>query len=195
MQSLYSLSRVLYIQNNLYSFRNYCVASDNQKHYEARKLLGFSTDELYEVVADIKNYDKFLPFCTKSTILSNDPQQCIANLEIGFPPIVENYTSIVKLIESNLVRARCFDGRLFHYLESTWVFNPALESNPRTCLTDYSLKFCFKSKLYSHIASVFFKYLVQEMENAFINEAVRRYGQPSISMYKLSPASISPELK
>nr|CAH7750396.1 unnamed protein product [Callosobruchus chinensis] len=165
-------------------------ASQKKKEFWDRKLVGFSRDEMYQVVADVKSYKLFLPFCTKSTILKKLPHELIANLEIGFPPIVENYTSRVLLDNANKVQAICNDGRLFNYLETTWRFNPGLRSNPKTCIIDFYIRFEFKSLLYSQVASMFFDRLVQQMEHAFINEAVRRYGKESLPTYQLSPVKI-----
>lgn len=142
---------------------------------------------MYLVVADIRHYKQFLPFCTKSTILERRPKELKANLEIGFPPVVENYTSTVTLDRPNFVRAICKDGRLFNFLETTWRFNPGLQSNPKSCIIDFYIKFEFKSALHSQLASMFFDKLVHQMEYAFINEAKRRYGQESLPSHELSP--------
>lgn len=142
---------------------------------------------MFFVVADVRHYKQFLPFCTKSIIISRKPKQIVANLEIGFPPIVENYTSIVTIEKPYLVKAVCSDGRLFNYLETTWKFSPGLNSNPKSCIVDFYIRFEFKSALYSNLASIFFDRLVFQMENAFIEEASRRYGQASLSVHELSP--------
>ncbi|CAG9764045.1 unnamed protein product [Ceutorhynchus assimilis] len=154
---------------------------DKAKLYKARKLIGFSDNQMYTVVADIKHYKQFLPFCTKSTILETKGNIVHANLEIGFPPVVENYTSKVTLIKPRLVKAQCNDGRLFNYLETTWKFAPGLDSNPNSCLIDFYVKFEFKSFIHSQLASMFFDRLVKQMEVAFVNEARRRYGNESIT--------------
>ncbi|XP_019870368.1 coenzyme Q-binding protein COQ10 homolog A, mitochondrial isoform X2 [Aethina tumida] len=54
---------------------------DRKKEYFVRKLIGYSSEEMYDVIADIKNYHKFVPFCTKSTILTEELDQLQANLE------------------------------------------------------------------------------------------------------------------
>lgn len=145
---------------------------------------------MFSVVADVRHYKQFLPFCTKSVILNRIPTQIIANLEIGFPPIVENYTSTVTIEKPSLVQAVCTDGRLFNYLETTWRFNPGLNSNPKSCIVDFYIRFEFKSALYSNLASIFFDRLVFQMENAFIEEASRRYGEASLSVHELSPVKL-----
>ncbi|XP_063932557.1 coenzyme Q-binding protein COQ10 homolog A, mitochondrial [Zophobas morio] len=160
---------------------------DRRKEYFARKLVGFSNIQMYKVVADVKNYRKFVPFCTKSKILTKEPNLLTANLEVGFPPIIENYTSTVSLCEPELVQAICRDGRLFNILETNWRFHPGLKSNPQTCIVDFHINFEFKSALYSKVATFFFDQLVQQMEAAFIKEAQRRYGRESLPVHPLEP--------
>ncbi|XP_057654501.1 coenzyme Q-binding protein COQ10 homolog A, mitochondrial-like [Diorhabda carinulata] len=178
---------VLFAPYVRYGIRYYYRTSNKEKRYIARKLVGFARQDIYEVISDVKHYETFLPFCTKSTILKYQPKELHANLEIGFPPIVENYTSHVILDKPYYLEAKCFDGKLFDYLETKWIFNPGLQSNSKTCIIDFSIKFRFKSVFYSHVASIFFDKLVQQMENAFLNETARRYGQPSVPLYILSP--------
>ncbi|CAH1099686.1 unnamed protein product [Psylliodes chrysocephalus] len=173
-------------QKNGFSIRYLFKESARQKQYKAKKLIGFSKLEIYEIVADVQSYDKFLPFCTKSTVLSHRPKEMRANLVIGFPPIVENYDSTVLFDKPNIVKSVCTNGTLFYYLESTWIFHPGLQSNTRSCIIDFSIKFNFKSVLYSQVASLFFDRLVQQMESAFMNEAARRYGKPSIKTHILN---------
>ncbi|XP_044754157.1 coenzyme Q-binding protein COQ10 homolog A, mitochondrial [Coccinella septempunctata] len=158
---------------------------EKEKQHFARKLVGFSSEEMFNVVADVKNYDKFVPFCTKSTVHSESTNNLRATLEIGFPPIIESYTSNVTLIRPKLVRAVCSEGRLFHYLENTWRFSSGLKSNPRSCIIDFYICFRFKSLIHSQIALFFFDNLVSKMEKAFIEEAGKRYGQATVPIYPL----------
>ncbi|XP_020285389.1 coenzyme Q-binding protein COQ10 homolog B, mitochondrial isoform X4 [Pseudomyrmex gracilis] len=63
------------------------------KEYEGRKLVGFSMEKMFYVVADVENYKNFLPFCKKSEVTLKTEDFLKANLVIGFPPINESYTS------------------------------------------------------------------------------------------------------
>ncbi|XP_060528514.1 coenzyme Q-binding protein COQ10 homolog B, mitochondrial [Cylas formicarius] len=157
-----------------------------EKKYVARKLIGYSSEQMYSVVSDVKNYRQFLPFCTQSIILECKDDVIYANLEIGFPPIVENYTSKVLLIRPHMVHAVGLDGRLFHSLETVWKFAPGLKSNPQSCIVDFSVRFEFKSVIHKQLASMFFDKVVMQMESAFFNEAKRRYGKESVPSHILS---------
>lgn len=149
-------------------------------------------DQMYSVVADVKNYKHFVPFCKKSHILVTKDAYMKAELEIGFPPIVESYTSHVTLMEPYLVNARCVDGTLFEFLETNWKFSPGLKSNAQSCIIDFSIRFEFKSLFHSHVALMFFEKLVNQMEWAFITEAKRRYGTESLPSHQLTTPKSRP---
>ncbi|XP_018326117.1 coenzyme Q-binding protein COQ10 homolog B, mitochondrial [Agrilus planipennis] len=167
--------------------RNFYDLYSKRKEYKDRKLIGFSGDQMYEVVADVANYKDFLPFCRKSIIIEHNPDKFMkAKLEIGFPPVIESYTSHVTLVKPHLVKAMNRDAQLFDYLKTTWKFSPGLKSNPQSCIIDFHVCFQFKSIFHSNLAHMFFDKVVKQMEGAFFKEAARRYGRASLPSHRLS---------
>lgn len=165
--------------------RMYMVESVRTREYEGRKLVGFSMEQIYDVVADVKNYKHFIPFCIKSDVIFRNEDMLKANLVIGFPPINESYTSKVTTMRPRFIKAECYDGRLFNHLNTLWLFSPGLKNNAQTCVIDFSLSFEFKSLIHSHLSNLFFNKIVRQMENAFLAEAKRRYGRPCIKTVRL----------
>ena len=166
-----------------YIGRIYTIA--RTKEYEGRKLVGFSMEQIYDVVADVRNYKDFVPFCKKSDVIFKSDDMLKANLVIGFPPINESYTSKVTTKRPRFVKAECTDGRLFNHLNTLWLFSPGLKNNAQTCVIDFSLSFEFKSLIHSHLSNLFFNEIVRQMENAFLDEAKRRFGRPCIKTVRL----------
>ncbi|XP_053988209.1 coenzyme Q-binding protein COQ10 homolog B, mitochondrial isoform X1 [Hylaeus volcanicus] len=179
---------ILHNKNNFnkhYIGRMYMAQTSKMKEYEGRKLIGFSMEQIYDVVADVKNYKNFVPFCNKSDIISENDDFLRANLVIGFPPINENYTSKVTKVRPHMVKAECTDGKLFSHLNTLWLFSSGLKNNAQTSVIDFSLSFEFKSIIHSHLSNLFFNEIVRQMENAFLEEAKRRYGRPCIKTVRL----------
>ncbi|KAF3423787.1 hypothetical protein E2986_12249 [Frieseomelitta varia] len=163
----------------------YMIEITRTREYEGRKLVGFSMEQIYDVVADVQNYKDFVPFCKKSEIIYKSNDMLKANLVIGFPPINESYTSKVTTMRPHLVKAECTDGKLFNHLNTLWLLSPGLKNNTQTCVIDFSLSFEFKSLIHSHLSNLFFNEIVRQMENAFLDEAKRRYGRPCIKTVRL----------
>lgn len=143
-------------------------------------------NQMYDVVADVDNYKAFVPYCTKSFVYNRTEASAKADVVVGFPPLHEQYTSNLTLHRPNLVKSECFDGRLFHHLENYWGFSAGLKDVPNSCVVDFRVKFEFKSVLHSNLSHLFFDIIVQQMENAFVREAERRYGGASLRPLLLS---------
>ena len=142
--------------------------------------------QMYDVVSDVENYHKFVPFCKKSIVHKRTKGYLKADLEVGFPPLTERYTSHVTLENPSEVKAECKDGKMFNYLLTHWRFSPGLKDIPQSCVIDFDVAFEFKSVLHSQLANFFFDQLVQQMETAFIYEARARFGQPSIKSIQIN---------
>ncbi|XP_017839491.1 coenzyme Q-binding protein COQ10, mitochondrial [Drosophila busckii] len=169
--------------------RSYITFSDfrnKNRSYTKKELVGYSMQDMYNVVSDVSNYHKFVPYVNKSNVHSKDTLGFKADLIVGFPPLNEAYTSRVTLEAPSLVKSECHDGRLFNYLLNEWRFSPGLKDIPNSCVLDFRVAFEFKSLLHSNIANLFFDLICDQMESAFILEVRRRSGPPSIRSHVLT---------
>ena len=63
-------------------------------------------DHMFEVVANVDDYKHFVPWCRNSRVVETKGAHVRAVLEVGFPPLVERYSSILTLVRPNLVKVR-----------------------------------------------------------------------------------------
>ena len=93
--------------------------------HEEQKTLAYTADELFAVVADVKDYPSFVPWCSGARIHREDQREIIADLEIGFGPFRESFTSQVTLDRPRQVLVRATEGGPLEHLTNTWTFTPA----------------------------------------------------------------------
>ena len=69
-------------------------------------------DHMFDVVANVDDYKYFVPWCRNSKITETKAGHVRALLEVGFPPLIERYTSILTLVRPNLVKVRFLQDTL-----------------------------------------------------------------------------------
>jgi coenzyme Q-binding protein COQ10 len=126
------------------------------------KLLPYTPDQLFEVVADVKDYPRFIPWCQGARIRQSGEKLVVAELEIGFGPFRESFTSHIDLDRPREVMVRSVDGPLEH-LSNQWVFTPVGNATR----IDFAVDFHFKSSVLDHVANGMFHEASMRMMGAF----------------------------
>ena len=139
-------------------------------HAEQR-VLPYSQEQLFELVADVARYPEFLPWCVASRIRSRDGDVFFADLVIGFKMVRERFTSKVTLSRPDRVDVTYTEGP-FKHLNNHWVFRPHAEGTE----IDFYVDFEFRSKLLQTMIGALFNEAVKLMVGAFEKRARQLYG-------------------
>ncbi|MBL6854153.1 MAG: type II toxin-antitoxin system RatA family toxin [Alphaproteobacteria bacterium] len=139
-------------------------------HSETR-IVPYSADLMYRVVADVEQYPKFLPWVVALRVLSRmregEREVVLAEMAVGYGALREKYTSRVVLDPV----ARSVDVAQttgpFRQLENHWRFAPEGAGSR----VDFSLAYEFKSRLLGAVAGVAFGKVYQQMADAFVARA------------------------
>ena len=135
--------------------------------HEEQKTLAYTPDELFSVVADVKDYSSFVPWCSGVRIHRETEQEIVADLEIGFGPFRESFTSHVALDRPRQVVVRATEGGPLEHLTNTWTFTPMGDGTH----VDFVIDFQFKSHLLDHAANDMFQQAATRMMSAFESRA------------------------
>ncbi|PIA54063.1 hypothetical protein AQUCO_00900558v1 [Aquilegia coerulea] len=145
------------------------------KTYEEKRVIGYSPEQLYAVVAAVDMYEDFLPWCQRSKIVRHNQDGSFdAELEIGFKFFVESYMSHVELNKPKSIKTTASESNLFDHLINIWEFNPG--PVPGSCDLYFLVDFKFNSPIYRQVASMFFKEVVSRLVGSFSDRCRLIYG-------------------
>ena len=140
------------------------------KHAEQR-LIRYSPEQLFELVADVRRYPEFLPWCLASRIRKQTDSALVADLIIGFQVFKEQFTSYIQMDRDHLtIKVEYAEGP-FKYLTNKWKF----VQHPDGCMIDFYVDFEFKSRLLQTVIESLFTEAAKRMVSAFETRADQLY--------------------
>ncbi|WP_010413455.1 type II toxin-antitoxin system RatA family toxin [Citromicrobium sp. JLT1363] len=141
-----------------------------------KRVLPYSPEQMFDLVADVKSYPKFLPWVIATRIQSDSETEMVADMVVGFKAIREKFTSRVEKKRPRSIRVHYVDGPLSD-LQNDWQFEPAEGG----CEIDFCVDFTFKSKIFETLAGAYFDRAFRRMMTAFEERAHELYGNSSSS--------------
>ena len=139
------------------------------------KFLPYTADQMYDLVADVAKYPKFLPWTAaarvRSTTDRGDHVEMLADLVISFKVFRETFGSRVLLWPGiRKIDTSYLDGP-FKHLESTWQFRAAEGG----CEVSFEVDFEFKNSMLQGAAGIFFNEAMQRVVRSFEARAKELY--------------------
>ena len=138
-----------------------------------KKLLRYTPEQLFDMVADVRRYPEFLPWCVAARIVERSETELTADLTIGFKMFRETFRSRVTLDRPHHVHVEYLTGP-FRYLNNHWRFHP----RPEGTEVEFFVDFEFKSRLLQAVIGTVFNEAVRLMVRSFERRAMQLYGRP-----------------
>ena len=144
-----------------------------------KRVLPYTADEMYALIADVARYPEFLPWCAAARLRSRKPlpdgsgEVMEADLVISFKVYREKFGSRVSLHpEGRTIDVEYLDGP-FRYLQNHWAFVPL---GDRRCEIDFFVDFEFRSALLQRLIGLVFHEAMLRIVRAFEKRAAQLYG-------------------
>ena len=147
------------------------------QHKDSR-ILPYTADQMYALVADIERYPEFLPWNTAARIRSRRPEPdgselVEADLVISFKVFRERFGSRVTLWPADRrIDTEYLDGP-FKYLRSGWTFEDLPEGG---CRVEFFVDFEFRNAILQGVIGLVFNEAMQRVVRAFERRAAELYG-------------------
>ena len=136
-----------------------------------KRLIECNKNQLVDLVLDIENYPKFIPYCLDAKIYEKKEERnlilIIADLTIGKGPFKATYKSDVKFNKNtDTIQVTNIEGPL-KYLENKWVF---LEKGNSTEIS-FDIDFEIENKFLNIVMSKSFQYGLDKIADSFQKRA------------------------
>ena len=148
------------------------------------KVVPYTSEQMFDLVADVGRYHEFLPWCAASRVRSHTDTELVADLTIGFGPFRESFTSRVALDRPRTAQVKYENGP-FRYLNNQWTFTDV----PNGSRVDFFVDFEFRSRLLQAAIGAVFNQAVAAMVSAFLRRARAVYGNPRATVSVLPVAA------
>ena len=142
-----------------------------------KRVVNHWPEDLYALVADVRKYPEFLPWCLAARIRHESPLDLQADLIIGFNMFRERFTSYVELDAKNLEITVKYAEGPFKQLTNYWRFL----DHPDGCEIDFYVDFEFKSRLLQSVIETLFTEAVKRMVRAFETRADILYNKNAVN--------------
>ena len=141
------------------------------RHTEKRNL-PYSPDQMFDLVADVKRYQEFLPWVAATRIREDSETEMVADLIVGFKALKETFTSRVKKSRPGQIDIDYVEGPL-KFLHNHWKFRAV----PGGTEVDFCVDFAFRNRIFEALAGQMFDRALRKMIGAFEERAAVLYGE------------------
>ena len=141
------------------------------RHTETRHM-PYSPEQMFDLVADVKRYQEFLPWVAATRVRSDSETLMIADLVVGFKSLKETFASRVTKARPQSLTVDYIEGPL-KYLHNSWHFAPDGQGGTKI---DFCVDFAFRSRIFETLAGQMFDRALRKMIGAFEERAHQLYG-------------------
>lgn len=145
--------------------------------FETVRRVHHTAREMFDLVADVEQYPKFLPLCQRLTVRSRKEKDgrtlLVADMTVAYKMVRETFTSQVLLKPSEQeIHVKYVHGP-FRYLDNRWSFHSVGEN---ACDVNFRIDYEFKSRTLGMLMGAMFDRAFRHFAEAFEERADQIYG-------------------
>lgn len=135
-------------------------------------LLPYSARQMFELVDNIEDYPRFLPWCQASKIITRTEHEVVASLDVNWKGISKSFTTRNLLTPYEKIEIVLVNGPL-HRLDGIWEFQALDEMASKITL---DMEFAFTGNFIDRLFQPVFQHIANTLVDAFIKRAEEVYG-------------------
>jgi ribosome-associated toxin RatA of RatAB toxin-antitoxin module len=134
-------------------------------------LVAHSSEQMFDLVADVESYPKFLPWCHRAWLVSESADELCGRIEVARLGVHQTFTTCNRFQRPNYMNIDLVDGP-FRKLTGRWTFT-SLRAD--ACKVELALEFEFAGALIDRAFGAVFHQIANSLVDAFCKQADEVY--------------------
>ena len=105
-----------------------------------KRVLPYTPQQLFELVADVEKYPEFLPWCKSVSVMVDEPESIVATLAVQARGFSEHFTTSNTLVTDKSILLSLVEGPFSHF-RGEWRFTEV--GGSQGCRVELDLNFAF----------------------------------------------------
>jgi ribosome-associated toxin RatA of RatAB toxin-antitoxin module len=144
----------------------------NMHTLKRNAIVPYSARQMFELVDNIEEYPRFLPWCRNTKIISKTEKEVVATLEINWNGIHKSFTTRNTLSPYKQIEIELANGPLKR-LDGIWQF---YELDKTACKITLDLEFEFTGRFIDKLFQPIFQHIANTLVESFCKRAGELYG-------------------
>jgi ribosome-associated toxin RatA of RatAB toxin-antitoxin module len=142
------------------------------RHVKRSALVGETPERMFELINDVERYPEFVPWCTRSSVVSRDEQGVVARLDVKRGPLQSHFTTRNRLQAPDRLTMELVEGP-FRRLNGLWTITPirAPDGKDLGCRVELDMSFEFSNALTAALLEPVFEHTAASLVDAFVTRA------------------------
>lgn len=145
----------------------------NLQTHTVKKVLPYTCEQLFDLVADIERYPEFLSNWVEARIIKQTANQLRVRQQLGFPILAQSFISIAELERPSRLSIRSNDGP-FRNLHIVWHFQQVESEH---CEIELEVSAELKSRMLGRVLRVLRGSVARDILGNFEGQARVLYGE------------------
>jgi ribosome-associated toxin RatA of RatAB toxin-antitoxin module len=142
------------------------------RHVKRSALVGETPERMFELINDVERYPDFVPWCTRSSVVSRTDGEVVARLDVKRGPLQSHFTTKNRLQPPDRLTMELVDGP-FRRLDGLWTITPirAPDGSDLGCRVELAMSFEFANALTGALLEPVFEHTAASLVDAFVGRA------------------------
>ena len=136
-------------------------------------LVPYSAEQMFELVAAIEDYPKFLPWCGGASILERGPEEALARLDINYHGVRTHFVTTNRNERPERIAIELREGP-FRHLGGRWRFLPLGATGSKV---ELELHYEFTNAVLARLIGPVFSHIAHTFVDAFVRRAEDVHGK------------------